>query len=337
VTLQNNTSVASISISARATLDMHSLNNEGGEGNQIQTRMVDIVGADGRLHNVNAISGDMLKHIQAQHFFELARSTRLPLCAGCSQFNANRINADQTWSANIPKGDREALDSLLRTCAMDDTAGILITAGNRSLPRKSVVEFGWVIGIPTLVESNSYFHVKYATERGKEQRDADAGAQQTEGSNLGQAIFHRPASSGVYAIVCHLELSRIGYNDISQTYAIDEAQRLARAQALVQSVMHTFVELNGAMRTTQLPHLVGLEGVITYSASGAIPAPLISPLASGRDDLNAYREQAKAVANALNGGQTIVAASEFDDISGFAEQLRSLVDYAVPASAMVAR
>ena len=55
---------------------MHSLNNEGGEGNQIQTRMVDIVGADGRMHNVNAISGDMLKHIQAQHFFELAASKR---------------------------------------------------------------------------------------------------------------------------------------------------------------------------------------------------------------------------------------------------------------------
>src|SRR5437764_1121066 len=37
------TPIASLSIAARATLDMHSLNNEGGEGNQIQTRMVDIV------------------------------------------------------------------------------------------------------------------------------------------------------------------------------------------------------------------------------------------------------------------------------------------------------
>ena len=53
------TSIASLSIAARATLDMHSLNNEGGEGNQIQTRMVDIVDHLGELHNVNAISGDM--------------------------------------------------------------------------------------------------------------------------------------------------------------------------------------------------------------------------------------------------------------------------------------
>src|SRR5262249_9786355 len=83
--------IASFSIAARATLDMHSLNNEGGEGNQIQTRMVDIVGADGRMHNVNAISGDMLKHIQGQHFFELARSQGLLLCAGCQHFDANRV------------------------------------------------------------------------------------------------------------------------------------------------------------------------------------------------------------------------------------------------------
>ena len=50
--------IYSVAISAQAILDMHSLNNEGGEGNQIQTRMVNIIGADGQLHNVNAISGD---------------------------------------------------------------------------------------------------------------------------------------------------------------------------------------------------------------------------------------------------------------------------------------
>ncbi len=330
--------IASLSIAARATLDMHSLNNEGGEGNQIQTRMVDIVGGDGRMHNVNAISGDMLKHIQGQHFFELARDIRLPLCAGCQRFDANRINADKDWTAAIPAGDRDALDALLRRCAMDDTAGILITAGNRSLPRKSVVEFGWVVGIPQVVETDSYFHVKYA-ERDRERRQADAAARESEGSNLGQAIFHRPASSGVYAIVCHLELSRIGYNDISQTYAVDEAERARRATALVQSVMHTFLELNGAMRTTQLPHLVALEGVVTLSESSAVPAPMVSPLAGGRDERTLYRDQTQQIASALNGSgaSRTVQALPFDDVAAFASALRQLVDDAVPASAVVAR
>jgi CRISPR-associated protein Cst2 len=334
------TPIASVSISARATIDMHSLNNEGGEGNQIQTRMVDIVGADGRLHNVNAISGDMLKHIQAQHFFELARASRppLPLCAGCARFDANRINADKAFADAMPKSDPEALTALLRHCAMDDTAGILITAGNRSLPRKSVTEFGWVVGIPSLVETDSYFHVKYA-ERGKERREADAAARDATGSNLGQAIFHRPASSGVYALVCHLELSRIGYNDISQTYAIDETERSRRATALIQSVMHTFLELNGAMRTTQLPHLVALEGALTLSATSAVPAPMVSPLAGGHEDGALYRQQTKEIVAALNGGAqpAVVFHREFKNISEFAREMRLLVDQAVPAAAVVAR
>ncbi len=328
--------IASISISARATIDMHNLNNEGGEGNQIQTRMVDIIGADGRMHNVNAISGDMLKHIQAQHFFKLAREQGLPLCGGCDHFDANRINADSAWIESMPKSDREALSALLQKCAMDDTAGILITAGGRSLPRKSVVEFGWVVGVPALVKSESYFHVKYA-ERDKEKVANDAAAREKEGSNLGQAIFHRPASSGVYAMVCHLELGRIGYNDISQTYVVDEAERGRRARALIQSVMHTFLELNGAMRTTQLPHLVALEGIVTRSSSGAVPAPIVSPLAGGREDNDAYRTQAEAIAKALNGSTQVVTPEKFDTLSDFAGHMRTLVDEVVPAALAVAR
>ena len=141
--------IYSLSIAARATLDTHSLNNEGGEGNQVHTRMIDIVGHDGHLYNVNAISGDMLKHVQAEHLFVLARERGLPLCAGCRQFNANRINADEQWMDSI-KGlsDAQAVDSLLKTCIIDDIGGILVTAGGRSIPRKSVVEFGWVLGLP---------------------------------------------------------------------------------------------------------------------------------------------------------------------------------------------
>src|SRR5206468_10569392 len=138
------------------------------------------------------------------------------------------------------------------------------------------------------VRTDSYFHVKYAPERGEEKRAADAAGQKT-GANLGQSIFHRPASSGIYAIVCHLELSRIGYNDIKQIYAIDEAERQHRASLLLESILYTFIELNGAMRSSQLPHLVALEGVLTTS-TGVIPAPLISPLIGG-DDSDMYRKQ----------------------------------------------
>lgn len=322
------TPIASLSIAARATLNMHSLNNEGGEGNQIQTRMVEIVGHDGLLHSVNAISGDMLKHVLMKHFYQHARARNITLCQSCQRFNANRINADEDFIKNASKNDAEFIDQMLKTCALDDVAGILVTQG-RSTPRKSISEFGWVLGLPGRVETETYLHVKYVSERGSEKRAEDAEGQKT-GANLGQSIFHRPASSGVYAIVSHLELARIGYNDINQKYALTKEERQLRASLLLESLLHTFIELNGAMRSTQLPHLIALQGIITTS-TGVTPAPLISPLIGGPDDTETYREQAKAIVTALNGNQPpVVHASSFDTVSDFAAQMRELIDSSSP-------
>jgi CRISPR-associated protein Cst2 len=325
------TSIASLSIAARVTLDMHSLNNEGGEGNQIQTRMVDIVDHLGELHNVNAISGDMLKHVLMEHYYQQARAQHLSLCQSCQRFNANRINADKDFIKRTETdkvSDADFIDQMLQTCAIDDVAGILVTE-KRSLPRKSITEFGWVLGLPDKVSTDSYFHAKYVSERSVEKRAEDAEGQKT-GANLGQSIFHRPASSGIYAIVCHLELARIGYNDIKQDYAINDTERQHRASVLLESLLYTFIELNGAMRSTQLPHLVEIKGVLTTS-TGAVPAPLISPLIGGSEDHHTYRQQVKEIASALNGsaGES-VKVQNFDTISDFATQMRTLIDSSSP-------
>jgi len=179
------------------------------------------------------------------------------------------------------------------------------------------------------VRTDSYFHAKYVSERGTEKRAEDADGQKS-GANLGQSIFHRPASSGIYAIVCHLELARIGYNDISQDYAVEGPERQRRASLLLESLLHSFIELNGAMRSTQLPHLVALDGVITTS-TGTIPAPLVSPLMGGADDHETYKRQLEEIVAALNGsGEQTVAMSTFDTISGFATQMRTLIDSSSP-------
>ncbi len=325
------TPIASLSIAARATLNMHSLNNEGGESNQIHTRMVEIVDHEGQLHSVNAISGDMLKHILMEHFYQLARARGIALCESCQGFNANRINADRTFIAETAESkDSQFISQMLARCAIDDVAGILVTEGKRSIARKSISEFGWVIGLPEKTRTESYLHVKYANERGKEKRTQDATGQRESGSNLGQSLFHRPASSGIYAFVCHLELSRIGYNDIQQSYAIAEEERQQRNALLLESLLHTFIELNGAMRSSQLPHLVSLDGVITTS-SGVIPAPLVSPLLGGGDDNETYKEQMAGIVSALNGSsEEVVKMSTFSTISAFASQLRTLIDATSP-------
>jgi len=317
--------IYSLSISAQATLDMHSLNNEGGEGNQITTRMVNIVGEDGRLHNVNAISGDMVKHIQAEHLFRLLSNREdVPLCAACREFNANRISADSEYGKAIEgKSDAEAITLLLETCALDDIAGNLITAGNRSIPRKSVAEFSWVVGLPELTTTDSYFHVKYASERSEKARAAESEEKQRK-ANLGQAIFHRPASSGVYAIVANFEVARIGFNDITQVYAVDEAQRAARYRALLESVLYSFIEPSGAMRATQNPHILDFTGVVATSTD-VIPAPTMSPINT------TYREQLRSIRQALEKIRLgAVTLYEFDSLAQFTEVMTELIQTTVP-------
>ena len=316
--------VYSLSICARVVLDMHSLNNEGSEGTHIQTRMVDIVTADGRIHNVNAISGDMLKHIQAEHLYYIARNgSNLPLCAACRVFDANRISADEEYIAQIRgRSDAEAIDLMLQRCVLDDLEGNLITA-DRSTPRKSVVEFGWMIGLPAVTQTDSYFHVKYAAERGESARRA-AATEEARQANLGQTPFHRPASSGIYAVVSHCEISRIGFNDINRRYILDPAARRARYRALLESLLFTFIQPKGAMRSTQLPHIVAMEGVVSFSTD-VVPAPTASPLSP------TYQEEMERLASILNTLRPgSVSVRPFNTLGGFAEVMRDLIETTEP-------
>jgi len=328
--------IYSIAISAQATLDMHSLNNEGGEGNQIQTRMVNIIGADGKLHNVNAISGDMFKHIQAEHIHRLAVAANLPLSEGARAFNANRVNYDIEVKNDLfkalekAKGDPDELDVILKQCAITDLEGILVTAGKRSLPRKSVIEFGWVVGIPEYVATDTYFHVKYASDRSASARAKADESDEARSGNTGQAIFHRPASSGIYAIVLNLEAARVGFNDISQTYAIDEKQREARLKVLLESLLYTFVEPAGAMRSTQNPHIVDFKGVLTVSHD-VVPAPCISPLKPE------FEADVKQVAEAINSLRpNAVEVKPFASLGEFAKLIAELAKSAMPLALSVA-
>jgi CRISPR-associated protein Cst2 len=108
-----------------------------------------------------------------------------------------------------------------------------------------------------------------------------------------QALFHRPASSGIYALVCNLDLYRIGLNDITREYAVGAEGRRARARALLQALAATLVKPAGAQRNTQNPHIVGCEGIVAVSRS-SLPAPMLSPL----DD--AYQAEVEGCARALN-------------------------------------
>jgi CRISPR-associated protein Cst2 len=189
---------------------------------------------------------------------------------------------------------------MLQHCAVTDVAGTLFA--EKAAARKSCVEFGWVVGLPDRVVTEQYFHVKYDPQS----REKSAGGESVEGT---QAIFHRPASSGVYGLVCNLDLYRIGLNDVTRRYDVKKEDRIERGRALVQALAATLVKPAGAQRNTQTPHIVSCEGVVSWSTS-SLPAPMMSPL---HDD---YRSQVLAIAEVLNGvsGGSIIVR-EFSTMS----------------------
>ncbi len=308
----------SLSISGLVTMNLHALNNEGSEGNTLMTRMVEIVDEKGNLHTVNAVSGDMFKHIQAEHLFMEAKSSNLPLCKGCETFDANRICIDETFikkeGFSKETKDSEILSEAINRCIIDDAEGILITRDigkKRSIARKSSIEFGWLVGCPENTRTESYFHAKYVPEgRGK-----GSG----EGGNLGQNIFHRPASSGQYALVVNMDLFRIGRNDITLEY-VSGVDRTVRIKALLKSVLNTFVKPTGAHRNTQHPHILDFSGVIATSRS-TLPAPVISPLNPR------FKNEINGISENLNrtDSNDPVEVKEFNGLADFSQIMADVI------------
>jgi CRISPR-associated protein Cst2 len=156
--------------------------------------------------------------------------------------------------------------------------------------RKSCVEFGWLAGIPDRVSTEQHFHVKFEADR----RKAPVPAPRGEGTIAGsQTVFHRPANSGNYALICHLELSRVGVNDVTRECALTAESAALRRRAAVQALIATLVRLAGAQCNTQTPHLIECSGVVTLSRS-YLPAPMLSPLSE------TYREEIASIVETMN-------------------------------------
>jgi CRISPR-associated protein Cst2 len=313
--------IASISISGEITLNLHSLNNEGGEGNQIITRQVTIVDKGGQTHTVNAISGDMFKHIHAVHLAQLAKEQGLPLSKYAEALNPNRISTEElkTYTKNnVAKNNGTSADvvsALIDLCTVCDTHGILITdkvgenKNSSNTPRKSTIEFGWTVGIPGKTNTESYLHTKLV---------ADASGVRGESSNEGQNIFHRPANHGVYAFVCSIDVYRIGFNDINRHYP-DGVDRVKRYKAVIQSLLSSFINPKGAMTSTQKPHITDFKGVVTTS-NKLTPAPTISAI---NED---YQNEIKKIAASINKIESdAIEVKEFNGLGELSEILSELI------------
>ncbi len=275
--LDGRRSVTGVGLAARLELSAHALNNEGSLNNATLPRQVDVVAGE-EIVQVNAISGDTIKHA----FVDYLRAAiadggpgdgLTPICEPCRLGDPNRSNADEAFQAaarNPRLTTADVIGELIRRCTIDDAAGLLVTQGNRNAPRRSSVQFGWELGIPDRVRTGRYTHVKLVPANPK--------SENAEGSNLGQNIFTRPASSGRYAFVGHCDLDRIGRNDVTLEREISDEAWRARAACTLTALLHTVALPGGAQRNTQLPHVHGVEGALAISLA-SMPPVVYSPLA----------------------------------------------------------
>jgi CRISPR-associated protein Cst2 len=338
------TIIKSVSIAARVVLEMHALNNEGNESNRLMTRQVGIVTpvyneaqpdqVEGYQRSVvNAISGDMNKHMFADAFRHIALEQELPLCEACKALDPARMmgNPDfREYLATKPPVN-EVIDRLI-SCAVDDVCGIMVTGEKTSVKRKSAIEFGWTVGLPDANDVQEFIHARHAITRltrTKATRGSDEEtkkqAQTEKEQNIGQMIFNRPASSGVYAFVAHLDACAIGFNDASQSYSIDAAERSKRLRAALLALSQVLLQPKGALTSTQLPHVVDLEGFVSLSQSAAA-APLISPLT---DNFINRGHEVGGWLNRLHGGDA-VQVQAFAGAQGLLEAVAQALDKSDP-------
>jgi len=288
--------VYEIGIVGRIRIDAHSLNNEGTVGNVTEPRT--IVLADGR--KTDGISGEMLKHIHTEAFWQLAKERNVSLCVACQTLRPEKANRNPEITKF--KGTKKALYKVLNEalkCALCDVHGFLVE--RPTLSRKSTIEFGWAIAIPEQFYRDIHVHTRVAPgEKGKEAESE-------------QMIYNRPTRSGIYAFVSIFQPWRIGLNEINYSYVLDDEERRRRYNLVIDAYKAMLSRLEGAMTTTRLPHTSEIDGLI-IKTTNAMPVPLITPL---KDN---YKEQLEKIIKSEN-------IQKFDSLPNALEKLDELKNY----------
>ena len=268
-----------IGILARATWDLHSLNNEGTVGNVTEPRTVVLASGE----KTDGVSGEMLKHIHSYNVW-LLQEDKTVFCEGCRRFHPQKADINPLIQRTNPP--QQAMQTAVSSCMLCDLHGFLVQ--RPAIARPSTVEFGWALGLPDRTHREIHIHARHSMV-GRSREEVDA-AQEGEGTPerqvTAQMIYHRPTRSGMYAVVSIFQPWRIGLNEVDYSYAIDDNQRNARYQLALRAYKAALMRTDGAMTSTRLPHVEAIEGIVVISETN-FPAPTVSPI---RDDYMTHAE-----------------------------------------------
>lgn len=255
-----------LAIMLSLTLEGEALNNEGSIGNTMQPRQIEL--SNGSIRN--AISGEMLKHFHSRNVRLLADDKEL--CDTCKIFSPmknGKVNkADNTLSAS---GNR------VKQCVVDDIEGFMNAGKGNNEKRTSCIKFSWAISKnendyqsmlhnrvdPT--EKNQKSKNKLAlNEEGKPDTTSDANTIKEQNT---QMIFYRPIRSNEYALTIQVELDRIGFDDEKLIEAVSPEIKKRRQKICLNAIKNMFLDIEGALCSTRLPHLRDIKGIIVHKTN----------------------------------------------------------------------
>ncbi|MDI6828715.1 MAG: DevR family CRISPR-associated autoregulator [Armatimonadota bacterium] len=321
----DNGNLFELGIMARATWNLHSLNNEGTVGNVSEPRTVMLANGD----KTDGISGEMIKHIHSYYVWML-ESDKARFCQACQKMHPQK--ADENLSVtgvqtdgSIPAQEKakEAMKRAMVSCTLCDLHGFLVQ--RPTISRSSTLEFGWVIGIPGNFHRDIHMHARHwmggreVPEAGEEAVTEEV-PERAAREVAAQMIYHRPTRSGIYAVISVFQPWRIGLNEMDYHYVIGENERKHRCELALEAYKATFAHPEGAMDTTRLPHIENFEGAIIISKTN-FPAPVLSPL---QDD---YVEKARNLAGKMR--LEIVPFADIEQFCDAIDELRELQPWAL--------
>jgi CRISPR-associated protein Cst2 len=309
--MPENNYVFEISIMARVTWDLHSLNNEGNVGNVTEPRTVVLASGE----KSDGVSGEMFKHVHSYNIW-LSESDKSRFCPACARLQPQRADLPDYRRTLKGKTNTEVMASAIANCALCDLHGFLVQ--EPPIARRSTLEFGWIVGLPNQYHREIHLHARHSMEerQTREQRQATKDEHQERGEEevSAQMVYHRPTRSGVYALVSLFQPWRIGLNEINYDY-VSGVDRQVRYRLALQAYKASFMHADGAMTSTRLPHVEAIEGIIAASNSN-FPVPLLSPL----------KENYWAELRNLAEKQTQIELSEFSSLSEIVQIIDSLSD-----------
>jgi CRISPR/Cas system-associated protein Cas7 (RAMP superfamily) len=247
---------------------------------------------------VDACSGNILKHqhaaLVAPHFL----AQQCPLCPACLKLDGRRAAA----LLDHPDYQPMTMPRILNACALCDAHGFLVTAKNAEMPKGREKKLQAERAEPSLEENAG----EPGESRGAQEKENEARAKlhkesllnfsyglafpdrQAETSQLhtrvglnreeGQMLMKMVVRSGAYAVLVRYTCVGIGADTQKWELVVrDQSQRTKRHVAVLTALRDQLVSPSGAQTTTILPHLTGLRGVLVLR-TGVGRAPCYSPL-----------------------------------------------------------